>query len=153
LEIDHRLSAMAAADCIFCRIVEGRSPCEAIFADETSLAFMDINPANDGHCLVIPRAHFSDLFEIPPEIFGGVAAAAARVARAVAAELVPGGLNLVQANGPLAGQSVFHLHIHVLPRRDGDDLRLNWGRQRTDGADRGRIAAIAARLRARLAAA
>jgi histidine triad (HIT) family protein len=141
---------MTAADCIFCRIVAGKSPCEALFADETSLAFMDINPANDGHCLVIPKAHFATLFEIPPAIFGGVAAATARVARAVAAELAPGGLNLVQANGPLAGQSVFHLHIHVLPRRDGDDLRLNWVRQRTDGADPGRIAAIAERLRARL---
>jgi histidine triad (HIT) family protein len=138
---------MTAADCIFCRIVGGKSPCEAIFADETSLAFMDISPANDGHCLVIPKAHFSDLFEIPPEIFGDVAATAAKVARAVATELGPSGLSLVQANGAVAGQSVLHLHIHVLPRQHGDRLRLNWERT---GGDRSRVAAIAERLRARL---
>lgn len=138
---------MAAADCIFCRIVAGRSPCEAIFADETSLAFMDINPANEGHCLVIPKAHFPDLFEAPPEIFARVAATAAKVARAVDAELKPGGLNLVQANGAAARQSVFHLHIHVLPRQAGDDLLINWDPR---PGDPGRIAALAARLRARL---
>jgi histidine triad (HIT) family protein len=141
------VSTVAAADCIFCRIVEGKSPCETIFEDETTLAFMDINPANDGHCLVIPKAHFANLFETPPEIFARVASAAAKVARAVAAELKPGGLNLVQANGAAARQSVFHLHIHVLPRRAGDDLLINWDPQR---GDPGRIAAIAARLRARL---
>ena len=141
-------------DCIFCRIVAGESPCEAIFEDDATLAFMDINPAHDGHCLVIPKAHFASLFDIPPAAFGAVAAAAAKVAVAVDAELGPGGLSLVQANGRVAGQSVFHLHIHVLPRREGDDLRLNWDRDRPasghrDGAD---IAEIAGRLRARLGA-
>lgn len=139
------------AGCIFCRIVAGTSPCEAIREDAATLAFMDINPANDGHCLVIPKAHFANAFEIPPALFGAVAAAAAEIARAVAAELRPDGLSLVQANGAPAGQSVFHLHIHVLPRREGDDLALNWDRGRAPGGgDRGRIAAIAARLRARL---
>jgi histidine triad (HIT) family protein len=142
---------MTALDCIFCRIVAGDSPCEAISEDAASLAFMDINPANDGHCLVIPKAHFATLFETPPELFGSVAAAAAKVARAVAAELQPGGLSLVQANGALAGQSVLHLHIHVLPRRAGDDLPLNWDRHRPAGnGDHARIAEIAARLRSRL---
>ncbi len=142
---------MTALNCIFCRIVAGASPCEAIWEDAASLAFMDINPANDGHCLVIPKAHFVNVIEMPPEIFGNVASAAAKVARAVAAELQPGGLSLVQANGAIAGQSVFHLHIHVLPRRAGDDLLLNWDRARPGGnGDRARIAEIARRLRGRL---
>jgi histidine triad (HIT) family protein len=138
---------MAAADCIFCRIVAGTSPSEAIWEDAQCLAFMDINPVHDGHCLVIPKPHFASLFDMPPELFGRVAAAAAKVARAVAADLQPAGLNLLQANGAAARQSVFHVHIHVLPRRAGDRLRLNWDPQ---GGDRARIAAIAARLRARL---
>jgi histidine triad (HIT) family protein len=138
-------------DCIFCRIVAGASPCEAIGEDEATLAFMDINPANDGHCLVIPKAHFTSVLEMPPALFGEVASAAAMVARAVMAELRPGGVSLVQANGPPAGQTVFHLHIHVLPRREGDDLKLNWDREGSVvGGDRARITEIAARLRARL---
>jgi histidine triad (HIT) family protein len=139
---------MQANDCIFCRIVAGTLPSHAVYSDAASLAFMDINPVHDGHCLVIPKAHYANLFDMPPTEFGRVAEAAATVARGVAAELDPGGLSLVQANGPVAGQSVFHLHIHILPRRDGDRLRLNWGRNAD--ADPARIAAIAARLRARL---
>lgn len=138
---------MAAADCIFCRIVAGESPCETIFEDAATLAFMDINPVHDGHCLVIPKAHHADLFDMPPELLGRVAAVAAKVAHAVDAELRPAGLNLLQANGAAAGQSVFHLHIHVLPRRTGDGLLFNWDPRPGDPA---RIAAIAARLRERL---
>jgi len=138
---------MAGADCIFCRIIAGESPCEAIWQDAQCLAFMDINPVNDGHCLVIPKAHYENLFAMPPEAFGRVALAAAMVARAVDAELRPGGMNLVQANGAFARQSVFHVHIHVLPRREGDNLLINWDPQRGDST---RIAEIAARLRARL---
>jgi histidine triad (HIT) family protein len=138
---------MAGTDCIFCRIVAGKTPCEAIWEDAQCLAFMDINPVNEGHCLVIPKTHYENLFEIPPELFGRLAAAAATIARAVDAELQPGGLNLVQANGAAARQSVFHLHVHVLPRRKGDDLLLNWDPERGDSAS---IAEIADRLRARL---
>jgi histidine triad (HIT) family protein len=141
---------MTAGDCIFCRIVAGASPSETILEDATNLAFMDINPAHDGHCLVIPKAHFATVQEMSPDGFGRVAAAAAKVARAVDAELRPGGLSLVQANGAVAGQTVFHLHIHVLPRRAGDDLPLNWDRNHVGDSDGSRIAAIAERLRMRL---
>jgi histidine triad (HIT) family protein len=141
---------MTDEDCIFCRIVAGEAPCEAIHEDEVTFAFMDINPANDRHCLVIPKAHFATVFETPRELFGAVARVAAQVARAVMAELAPGGLSLVQANGPLAGQTVSHLHIHVLPRHAGDGLPLNWDRNGPAGGDRGQIPEIAARLRARL---
>lgn len=145
--------ATPADDCVFCRIVAGESPCDEIYRDDLTLAFMDIHPANDGHCLVILRAHFATVFEMPPALFGAVAAAAARVARAVDDVLRPGGLSILQANGSLAGQTVPHVHVHVLPRRAGDNLPINWDRERTHPgtADHARIVAIAAQLRARLA--
>jgi histidine triad (HIT) family protein len=113
---------------------------------------MDIHPANDGHCLVIPKAHFETVFDMPPAAFGRVASTAAKVAEAVNDVLRPGGISLMQANGELAGQTVLHVHVHVLPRRAGDDLLINWDRTRRDDErfDRDRIAEMAKRLRARL---
>jgi histidine triad (HIT) family protein len=140
---------MRADDCVFCRIVAGESRCEAIYRDELTLAFMDIHPVNDGHCLVIPKAHFATVFETPPELFAAVAATLVRVTRAVNDVVQPGGLSLLQANGALAGQTVPHVHAHVLPRRIDDNLLINWDRTRTP-ADPARIAVIAAQLRSRL---
>ena len=143
---------MSASDCIFCQIASGTATCEEIYQDDATLAFMDINPANDGHCLVIPKAHFENVFDMPPSVFGTVASTAAKVAHAVNEVLRPGGINLTQANGKTAGQSVLHMHIHVLPRRAGDNLLMNWSRD--DSSDRrfdpGHIAEIAERLRSRL---
>ena len=143
---------MPADQCVFCRIVAGTSPCHEIFRDDATLAFMDIHPANDGHCLVIPKTHFCKVFEMPTEAFSAVAAAVVKVARAVNDELRPGGLSLLQANGALAGQTVPHVHVHVLPRRADDNLLINWDREGTDGraGDPARIAEIAERLRSRL---
>jgi histidine triad (HIT) family protein len=139
---------MGAGDCVFCAIVAAVSPCEKLFEDQATLAFMDINPANDGHCLVIPKAHHREVFDMPPEAFAAVAATVVKVARAVNDVLRPGGVSLVQANGALAGQTVPHVHVHVLPRRADDNLLINWRRNRT--ADPARIAVIAERLRERL---
>jgi len=144
---------MSVSDCIFCRIAAGTAACEEIYRDDATLAFMDINPANDGHCLVIPKTHIEHVFDMPPALFGAVASTAAKVARIVDEVLRPGGISLVQANGEAAGQSVLHVHIHVLPRRADDNLLMNWSRD--DGGDDGRldpqrIAGIAARLRSRL---
>ena len=143
---------MPVSECIFCRIVAGTAACQEIYRDEATLAFMDINPANDGHCLVIPKEHFENVFDMRPSDFGAVASTAAKVARAVNEVLRPGGINLTQANGEAAGQSVPHVHVHVLPRRAGDDLLLNWDRNRNSHQrfDRGRIAEIAECLRSRL---
>jgi histidine triad (HIT) family protein len=145
-------AAMPARRCIFCRIVAGASPCHEIYRDRETLAFMDINPVNEGHCLVIPKAHFSNVFGMPPEAFAAVASTVVKVARAVNNELQPGGLSVLQANGVLAGQTVPHVHVHVLPRRADDNLLINWDRERTNDAtgDPTRIAAIAERLRSRL---
>ena len=92
-----------------------------------NIAFTDVNPANPGHALAVVKEHWATLHEIPAEQLGAVAAAAQRVAGAVEKALAPAGINLIQANGPGAGQSVFHLHFHILPRAADDDLKLNWG--------------------------
>jgi histidine triad (HIT) family protein len=143
---------VSASDCIFCKIVTGIADSQQIYQDDATLAFMDIHPVNDGHCLVIPKAHYENVFDMPPAAFGRVASTAAKVARAVNEVLQPGGISLVQANGQLAGQSVFHVHVHVLPRRAGDDLLINWDRNRKEDQryDRDRIAEIAERLRSRV---
>jgi histidine triad (HIT) family protein len=143
---------LTGRECIFCRIVAGTSACEEIYQDDAALAFMDIHPANDGHCLVIPKSHFATVFDMPPEAFAAVASAAAKVASVVNEVIQPGGISLVQANGPLAGQTVFHVHIHVLPRRADDNLLINWDRSRKDHKtdDGAHIAEIAVRLRSRL---
>ncbi|HEX7005702.1 MAG TPA: HIT family protein [Alphaproteobacteria bacterium] len=134
-------------DCIFCKIVAGAIPCFKLYEDEATLAFMDINPANEGHALAIAKEHWRDLYEIPPDLLGAVARTAQKVAAAVRKTVEPDGINLAQANGPGAAQSVFHFHIHVLPRRNGDELKLNWGHKPGDMAA---IKALHERVKANL---
>src|SRR5262249_12955660 len=146
--------AMAASECIFCKIAAGTAECHELYRDETTLAFMDIHPANEGHCLVIPQAHFATVFEMSPESFAAVGATVAKLARAVNETLQPGGLSLVQANGEVAGQTVRHGHVDVLPRRADDNLLLNWDCTRVGDlvhADPVRLAALARRIREWLA--
>ena len=134
-------------ECIFCKIVAGRVPCFKLCEDADTLAFMDINPVHDGHCLVIPKGHCATVFDIGPEAFAAVARTTQRVAAAVNRALTPDGLNLVQANGPGAAQSVGHFHVHVLPRHLGDGLLVNWTPKPGDMTN---IAAVAERIRAHL---
>jgi histidine triad (HIT) family protein len=134
-------------NCIFCKIVAGQMRCFNLLEDGETLAFMDIYPANDGHCLVVAKDHYPTIFEINDEALAAISRSAARVARAVNQALSPVGLNLVQANGPGAGQSVTHFHIHVIPRNRDDDLKLNWGAKPGDPKT---IAAIAEKIRAHL---
>jgi histidine triad (HIT) family protein len=137
----------ADAECIFCKIVFGQVPCFKLFEDDHTLAFMDNYPANDGHCLVLAKEHFPNLFEVSDEAFVAVSRCVSKLARAVNQALSPDGLNLVQANGPGAHQSVKHFHIHVLPRKLGDGLKLNWG---VKPGDPDIIATLAEKIRARL---
>jgi len=136
-------------DCIFCKIVAGTVPCFKLFEDAETLAFMDINPVHDGHSLVIPKAHYPTVFEIAPEAFAAASRTAIRVAKAVNQAMQPDGLNLIQANGPGAGQSVGHFHLHVLPRRLNDGVAINWESHQKPG-DRAGLAELAARIRALL---
>jgi histidine triad (HIT) family protein len=133
--------------CIFCRILRAEIPCTKVFEDAETLAFMDINPANPGHLLVIPRFHAASIYDVPEPWLAATAATVQRVAKALRAALDPFGLNLVQANGPGAAQSVQHFHWHVLPRNENDGLLLNWGLQPGDMAA---IARVAERIRAAL---
>jgi histidine triad (HIT) family protein len=134
-------------NCIFCKIAAGAVPSIKLCEDAETLAFMDINPANDGHCLVIPKAHFPTVYVLAPEAFAAAGRTVIKVAKAVQAALEPDGVNLLQANGPGAGQSVFHFHIHVLPRRRDDRLSINWTPK---SGDRARIAEIAEKIRKHL---
>ena len=127
-------------DCVFCKIVSGEVPSFTLFEDDATLAFMDINPANEGHALVIPKEHAGDLHAVSDEALARTVVTAKRVAGAIARTLNPAGLNLVQCNGPAAGQSVMHLHVHVLPRVAGDRLAMNWGLKLGDIDAIGRLA-------------
>jgi histidine triad (HIT) family protein len=109
-----------APDCIFCAIVDGRAPARVVRADDRTMAFLDINPIVEGHSLVIPRRHATDLHDCPPEDLAATAMAAQEVARLLVDRLGSDGVNLLHATGSAAWQTVFHLHLHVLPRRSGD---------------------------------
>ncbi len=131
-------------DCIFCKIIAGEIPSFKIYEDSETFAFMDINPANEGHALVIPREHARDVYSVSDTAIAATVKTAKRIAAAVDKTLNPEGLNLLQCNGPAAAQSVMHFHMHVLPRRDGDDLKLNWG---LEAGDMDAIDRLAERLR------
>jgi histidine triad (HIT) family protein len=113
-------------DCIFCKIVAGELPSQKVDEDERTVAFMDISPATRGHVLVIPRRHSRDLLEIEPEDLEATINAAARLAHRVKERLGADGVNLLNSCGRAAWQTVFHFHIHVIPRYEDDPLRLPW---------------------------
>jgi len=113
-------------DCVFCKIRDGQIPSLRIFEDDRTLAFMDINPVSHGHCLVIPKAHAASLFEAEVEDLQATIAAAQQVARAIREALAPDGLNMLQANGAAAFQSVPHFHLHLIPRWANDGKGFDW---------------------------
>lgn len=115
-------------ECIFCKIVQGQIPCAKVYEDELTLAFMDIGQASEGHVLVASKRHAANLLELTAEEAGAVMQTAQRVAAAAAQTFEPEGITLFQANGTAGGQTVFHFHLHVLPRRTGDGLSIAWQR-------------------------
>ena len=117
---------MSEPDCIFCKIVAGEQPAHKVDEDENTIAFMDISPATRGHALVIPRRHHRDLLEISSEDLQATILAAQRLARRASERLGADGVNLLNATGPHAWQTVFHFHLHVIPRYREDPLRLPW---------------------------
>jgi len=117
---------MSDPECIFCRIIAGEMPSAIVDEDERTLAFMDIAPATRGHDLVIPRAHSADLLEVDRDDLCAVAAASQRLAARMKDRLSADGVNLLNACGAVAFQSVFHFHMHVIPRYEDDGLRLPW---------------------------
>jgi histidine triad (HIT) family protein len=132
--------------CLFCAIAAGKAPAHRVAEDASALAFLDIFPVSDGHTLVIPKDHAENVFEMQDGPMRSVAALARRVARAIRAEIAPDGLAVYQANGAAAGQTIWHYHQHLIPRRRGDSMTFH-GRAHADPA---RLAAIAAKLAARV---
>ena len=135
----------ADPDCLFCKIVAGEVPATRVHEDERTIAFMDINPATRGHLLVVPREHAPNLLEIDAEDLAACARAAQALARRVSDRLAADGVNLLNSCGSAAWQTVFHFHVHVIPRYQGDPLRLPWT---PAPGDRDEIAAAARDLEA-----
>lgn len=133
--------------CIFCKIVRGEAPSFKLCEDDGAVAIMDINPFNHGHALVLSKGHYPNLLEADDAGIAAVARMAKRVAAAVIDAVPNDGFNIVQANGPGAAQSVQHYHVHVLPRRLGDNAKLNWS---LAPGDHEAIARTAADIKARL---
>jgi histidine triad (HIT) family protein len=139
-----------ADDCIFCKIVAGELPAHVVQEDERTLAFMDINPWTRGHALVIPRAHSADLLEVGEEDLAAVASASKRLAATMKERLGCEGVNLLNACGAAAWQTVFHFHVHVIPRNPGDPLELPAQPHQADDEELG---ALAQKLRGEASAA
>jgi histidine triad (HIT) family protein len=135
---------MAPEDCLFCGIVAGSIPSQTIDSDQLTVAFMDIAPATPGHALVVPRAHSADLMEIEADDLTATILASQRLAKRMKDVLGADGINLINACGAAAWQTVFHFHIHVIPRYEDDPLKLPW--IPAEG-DPDQIAEVAARLR------
>jgi histidine triad (HIT) family protein len=133
-------------DNIFARIIRGEIPCHRVYEDADTLAFMDIMPQAEGHTLVVPKAAGEDIFATPPDSVAAAIRTAQRVARAVMKVFAPPGIMIAQLNGAAAGQSVFHLHFHVIPRYAGKDLGIH----AASPADHAVLAEHAARIRAAL---
>lgn len=133
-----------ASDCVFCRIRDGELPSMRIYEDDRVLAIMDINPINSGHCLVIVKAHAPTLWDADAADLAAVITAAQKIAVALKIAVKPDGLNMLQANGPAAFQSVPHYHLHLIPRWNNDGKGFDWP---LIAGDRAQIQAVGERLR------
>ena len=133
-----------ASDCLFCGIVAGEVPGEIVASDEHTVAFMDLNPATRGHALVVPREHAADLMDISDADLEHTTRAARRLARRIDEALSPAGFNILNSCRPAAWQTVFHYHVHVIPRYEDDPLKLPWIPR---GAEADQIAAVADLIR------
>ncbi len=126
-------------NCIFCKIANGEIPSATLYEDEDFRVILDLNPAAPGHALILPKAHAANLFELPDE----TAAKALVLAKKIAGKLKDGlqadGLNVVQNNGEVAGQTVFHFHMHLIPRYAGDTVNMNWKPGTLTDADKDKI--------------
>jgi histidine triad (HIT) family protein len=114
------------ADCVFCGIVAGKIPASVVHEDADTIAFMDIGSVNPGHVLVASKRHAENLFALDEATGAAVGRTLVRVARAIGEAFAPEGLSMYQANGKLAGQTVFHYHVHLVPRRRQDGMKIDW---------------------------
>lgn len=117
---------MKKDDCIFCKIANGEIPSTTIYENDEFRVFFDIAPASKGHCLIVPKQHFDDIFDMDEETAGRLFSLAAVIAKSLKKELHCEGMNIVQNNGSIAGQTVFHFHLHLIPRYTGDTVNVGW---------------------------
>ena len=135
------------SDCVFCKIVARQIPATVVHEDEHTLAFMDLGHVNPGHVLVAVKKHADSLYALDDAQAGAVLRAAAHVARAIRDAFAPHGLSVYQANGKAAGQTVFHYHVHLVPRYEGDGMALSWP---VKNPPRDKLEEYAAKIRSRL---
>ena len=117
---------MKDSNCIFCKIANGEIPSATLYEDDQFRVILDLNPAAKGHALVLPKDHYANLFEIPEDVLGQAAGVAKKVGTRLYEGLHADGFNLVQNNGETAGQTVFHFHMHLIPRYKGDGQHILW---------------------------
>lgn len=127
-------------DCIFCKIVKGDIPSCTIYEDDDFKAFLDVSPANRGHALIVPKNHYDNIFEIDKAIAGKLFSLATDLAKAIKEETNCEGLNVVQNNGEVAGQTVNHFHLHLIPRFKGDKVNVKWVQLESDMDDLAKLA-------------
>jgi histidine triad (HIT) family protein len=135
---------MSDASCIFCRIAQKQVPASLVFEDAKAVAFLDIRPLNEGHTLVIAKAHYADIFEIPLDLIEHLHGVTKQVALAVKKATDADGISIIQQNGKAAGQDIFHLHVHVIPRYEGQKLPSF---SAVSEADREKLSQTAAKIR------
>lgn len=142
---------MTAAECVFCDIVRGEAPASVVYADDRVVAFMDIQPVNPGHLLVVPRAHATYLADLEAETGGHLFQVGIKLAAAVRRSGVRcAGVDLFLADGEAAGQEVFHVHLHVIPRFGGDGFGFHFGPDYFRRPERATLDALAETIRAEI---
>ena len=132
-------------NCIFCKIIAGEIPSATVYEDEDFKAIMDISPAAKGHVIILSKLHCANLFELEDDIACKALVVARKLATAMRAELGCDGINLLQNNGEAAGQTVFHFHIHLIPRYHGDQINMNWTHGKYEDGEAVKLAAAIAR--------
>ena len=113
-------------NCIFCKIANGVIPAATLYEDDKFRVILDLGPASKGHALILPKEHYADIYELPEELAGEVYKLAAKMAKKMTAALGCDGFNIVQNNKEVAGQTVFHFHMHLIPRYENDQVGLTW---------------------------
>ena len=127
-------------ECIFCKIANGEIPSSTIYEDDLFRVILDLSPATKGHALILPKKHMANIFEMDEETAEKVFVLASRIAKAMKEALNCDGLNIVQNNGEIAGQTVFHFHMHIIPRYNDDGQQINWVPKASEAAERDMIA-------------
>jgi len=117
---------MKKDDCIFCKLANGDIPTNALYEDDNVKAIFDLSPASKGHIIILPKEHFDDVYSIDEETAAHVFKVATKLAKAMKEALNCDGMNILQNNGAIAGQTVFHFHMHIIPRYLGDNIKISW---------------------------